>query len=404
MSAHNRFFHIRYDHGRQSLRDPAGRPFFILGVNHVDEVVGSGTGTLFQERFGGDWVAYGRQAESDLRTLGFNCCGYAAPAVLHDRIPFFQAVQVLSHALYHAPGTTGYDDVFDPAFARRLEETVQRRCAEVAGNPNLIGYFGSDLPPWDLERDRRANGRHWMDWWRGLPEGSPGQQVYRDFLRESPGRPQEEADRLFMVRIARRYMDLMTAAFRRHGGGHLLFGDRFKINDLPDELVPVLTGPVDAVSVQPGSEPVTGDEERIFPRERLAALHRLSGKPLLICDHQCSFFTEATPRTLWYQFPDQVAAGRHYRDYLAQCRATPFLFGYLRCMYVGRAMSDGCWKQGLLDPRGELHEPFVSMVATTNRRTVSKSVSVPVTNSIAWNPERVQSQTGARRSHESAHQ
>ena len=54
----------------------------------------------------------------------------------------------------------------------------------VKDNPNLIGYYWTDTPMWDLEKSSRRFGINWVDFIKNLPDQSPGKIKYLSNLNE----------------------------------------------------------------------------------------------------------------------------------------------------------------------------------------------------------------------------
>ena len=44
-------------------------------------------------------------------------------------------------------------------------------------NPNLIGYFWTDMPMWNLKKSKEKFGFNWVDYIKNLPENSAGRMV-----------------------------------------------------------------------------------------------------------------------------------------------------------------------------------------------------------------------------------
>ena len=54
-------------------------------------------------------------------------------------------------------------------------------------HPNLIGYYWTDTPQWDLKRAQETRGTDWISTIRDLPEDSFGAKRYRKFIEEEGG-------------------------------------------------------------------------------------------------------------------------------------------------------------------------------------------------------------------------
>jgi hypothetical protein len=364
-------------------------------VNHVGAFSEGDRLNLFHERYGGDWRRLCRKSVADLRSWGFNTAGYHSPAEIRESMPFMVDVYLAGISYWMAE--TAYPDVFDPAYRAGVERVIEGMCASVCSHPNLLGYYWTDTPRWDLEAARRLLRTDWVSQIRSLPAGAPGKQRWVAFLREihreHPDRcraaygvgPDEtdallardssdldlshatvaSDDRQFLRLIAREYYGIAGAANRRADPDHLVFGDRYLGGDHPVEVVEEALPWIDALSVQP--------VRLQFEAELLDRLHALSHKPILICDHQSSFYTDAYPKTMWDQSASEPEAARAYDAYLSRAFERPYLIGYHRCQYIDRfEPSWGVLKQGLLREDETPYEVLVDQVRRTNLRIVAE--------------------------------
>ncbi len=244
-------FHLGKVGGRHSFIDPQGRPFFALGVNHIS------AGMPREKR---DDEAWGKAVAQQLRSWNFNCAGYAAtPPALFNQMPFFAFINLTHCSHFLPPGQFWFDDVFDRAFQDDVRRRIRRVCAPVAGNPNLIGYYWTDTPEWDLDLARRHRGTDWVSSIRARGSQAPGKQRYVKFLRETyrddiaalnqayqmkaPSfawllthdfhgldlrKPEiRRDDDAFLGLIATELYGLAAEGFRQDGGGHLICGDLY---------------------------------------------------------------------------------------------------------------------------------------------------------------------------------
>lgn len=96
---------------------------------------------------------------------------------------------------------------------------------------------------------------------------------------------------------------------------------------------------VDAIALQPGDGyiPIHTPADS-HPAEEMEALHKLTGKPIIICDHQVSF---ATPRYLnsirpYYQRANESEAAAATAQFIHGAMACDFIPGYVRRPYIDR--------------------------------------------------------------------
>jgi hypothetical protein len=359
-------FKLEQRDGRSALVTPEGKTFVPLGINHLGVALAAdANGKKLSTDERAQRLA---QMERDLRNWGFNTVGYGAVKEMWSRFPFIAEVSLTRCGHYLPRDRFAYDDVFDPSFHAQVRAKVAALCATTRDNPNCIGYWWTDTPRWDLEIAQRFFGTNWVSTIRALPEAAPGRKRYAEFLR-GPG-PHD--DRAFLRLIARELYAVTAAAFKEHDPKRLLFGERYKLGDHPPEVLAEAAKFVDVLSIQPGPEagplPGPGREEREFDATRFDALHRVTGKPIAICDHQVSFRDPAHPVTLWHQFATQAEAADSYERFLRAAFARPYIVGYFRCQYWNQWMPAprALLKQGLRQTDGQPYAEIVKHVTDIN--------------------------------------
>jgi hypothetical protein len=307
-----------------------------------------------------------------------------------------------SHFLF--PEQFWFDDVFDPAFQADVRNRVRRLCTPLAVNPNLIGYYWTDTPEWDLDHARRHRGTDWVSSLRARGSQAAGKRRYVQFLRgtyrddlpafnrayqlAAPSfawllthdfhglaltRPEvRRDDEAFLGDIASELYRITAEAFRQDGGGHLVCGDLYLQHRHPEVVLRAAARHLDLLLLQPTEQPDgRALDPGTFDVRFFDDLHRLTGKPILIGDHQFSFRTEAYPTTMWRQFPTAADAARAHEAYCLAAAARPYLVGYMRCQY--RSVYDPdrkLLKQGLLRTDGEPYPDYPELIARTNRRVL----------------------------------
>lgn len=390
--AESRAFRIDRAGERFSVVTPAGDKLFLLGLNHVGESAPPEPAAR---------AAFLAEATSRMRAWGFNNLGYGTTDEAREALPFLAQIQLTQSSHYQEAAQFTYLDVFDPEFQRTTRETIRNYCAATAGHPKLIGYYWSDTPRWDLALARRLRGDDWVSAIRRLPGTSAGKRAYVEFLRERYGNhPARYAaayghaiasfddllvfdfrefdrthpagladDELFLGRIARELYQVIGGAFREFAPGRLIFGERYKLYDHPDVVLREAAKWIDVLSIQPGPEvgprPGPGRDETVFDGATFDRLHQLTGKPILICDHQVSFRTPGHPVTLWHQAANSGAASALVESFLLAAAAKPYVIGYQRCQYVDsfRADRGNMLKQGLVAIDGTPHPGVTANLA-----------------------------------------
>jgi len=336
--------------GRTWLIDSAGRPFFAHGVTHI--------GHGHQE----DVIAIGRA----VRELGFNAYGYGCPDKLKTDLPYLEGRNLVPMSLYRtSDGSFRYVDIFDPDEQARLEREIKRICFANRKNPNLIGYCWTDLGAWPL---KNATGKNWVDFIRGLPAEAPGQKAYRKFLKTWQGDDSNARDLAFLRIIARQYCRVHGEANRKFDPNHLIFGDRFTFQTAIPEVLEEMLPYVDAVAIQP---PFRSG----FPRKDFDRVHKLSGKPIIICDFAIRFKDGRKKIRGWKPEPSPKVAGQRYAEYLREAMATPYILGAFWCNPIDSkpgfkktGIKQGIFNRGL-KPRPELNRAIRELNQFLDQKT-----------------------------------
>ncbi len=385
-------FTLEQADGRWWLMTPDGSRFISLGLNHVSAIAREDTHEVFNRQYAGNWQKVADKAVTDLTNWGFNTTGYDCPRQMWDKLPFVAEVYLANVSYWMPQEMFSYPDVFAPAYQEHIRLKVKQVCHAARNNPNLLGYHWTDTPQWDIQKARKKRGTDWVSAIRAMDSSSPGKLRYVQFLKEryvnNPirftktygidtksfdelaandfarldiFRPQVYRDDAeFLALIARRYYSLAAQATREHDPEHLILADRYLAGDHPELVLKEALPYIDVLSLQPWRVS--------FNAELFDKLHKLTGKPILIGDHQSSFYTDAYPKTMWLQLPDEAAAAEAYARYLHDAFAKPYLIGYHRCQYIDRFDTRlGVLKQGLLREDQSPYEVLVEAVRRTNR-------------------------------------
>jgi hypothetical protein len=339
--------------GRMFLLSPGGKPFMILGLSHVGEALAKDGDPNTQQI---------SKIEKQLRAWHFNTVPHPE---MWKQFPFIVASdRMVGQAGLPAndPGSR-FEDVFDPAFKMRLRKRVAMLCGKTHNNQNCIGYWWSDLPPWDLEFARKKFGKHWVDFIRDLPDSASGKQRYTKFLSD----PGPHDDHTFLRLIARELYSETASAYHNCNPRRLLFGERYSGLKPPTEVLEEAAKFVDVISVQP--------YESTFSADQFDAIHRLTKKPILISDWNLSFQTKEYPITMWPSFPTQTAAAEAYEKYLRAAFSKAYILGYFKCQYVDKVQPSGLLKQGLIRGDGRIYEKFPSLIQHTHEQLIQQFVT-----------------------------
>lgn len=402
-SGHFRAAQIR---GRWWLISPEGRGLFVLGLNHINELKHPEDyqRTLFAQRFGHDWEQVFAEVEKHCRAWGFNSAGFQAPQEMRATMPYVLSTKFADASFWLQSLT--YVDVFAPAFALEAEAKAEAAAAEMKANPMCMAWTWTDSLCWDIQLTRKSHGTDFVSFMRELPITAPGRERYTMFLRArynqvaalnaaygtkfsswenaaqadwsklDRGKKAVLADdREFLRLIARHYYETISRPFRREHPQGLLMGDRFHLRDHPDEVLEEAAKHIDLLGIQPGDHfqasivRLTCPDETRFDAQEFDRLHRLTGKPIIIADHQCGFFDDQTPKTGgWYQYANARDAAASYERFLRDAMSRPYIVGYFRCQYLTAYRAHIMrYKQGLLRPDGTPYEDFVAHLMQINR-------------------------------------
>ena len=343
----NERFHLDHRNGRICLIEPAGTPFFSLGVNHIQNIL--------QKTDQEDEEQVCVEVHENLLTWGFNTAGYGSPRALCRRMPYFAPIYLTKNANYHGDHEFKYPDVFDPVVQEEFREIIRYEIKQQEDHPNLIGYYWTDTPQWDLKRAQETRGTDWVSTIRDLPEDSFGAKRYRKFIEDGGG-----SDEAFLRLIARELYRVIGEETRRLAPNALIFGERYLIHDHPVCVVEEALQYIDVLSIQPGGA--------IFPATYFDELYAMYQKPILLCDHQCSFPTPKYPKTMWQQMESEDAAGKAYAIYVKEAVSKPYILGYQRCQYIDVFETHiGVLKQGMLQEDQSPYKTLAAHISQANQ-------------------------------------
>jgi len=314
-----------------------GKPFVSLGVAHIANMLKS---AVFQSRYVADPHGACETVAASLRACGFNTAGYHHPVEMRGLMPFM-AEAYLAQVAYWMPRIR-YVDVFSPSYPKAVNNAIRKMVSAVKANPNLIGYYWTGTPRWDLDLARRQVNDDWVSMIRRLPAPHVGKQRYVSYLRErhaaSPsefraayGMELGDVDTMlardfsdlplnhpivhrddyeFLRLIAREYYRVAGEAMEREDRCRLVFGDRYLLDDLPTEVLEEAIPWIDVVAVQPS--------QVHFVRDAFERIYKIARKPILISGHASSFGAESC---------SDSDAARAYDDYLTAAFERPYIVG-----------------------------------------------------------------------------
>ena len=375
----------------------------MLGINHIAAVgYKISTREPFTIKYRRDWNRFWEEyLGPQLTNWHVTSFGYSGPRQLFDKLPYFATLSIAPIEKHRSqpdptkPGFYQFPDVFDPEWQKETTDRVTQFAERHRDDPFLLAYLWTDTPTWSLLETRALRGVNWVDEIRRLPANAPGRKAYAEFIslryqgrldkfREiyqlevqsldelatldlssvPVGRHQvQEDDEAFLPEIAKCYYQTAGEALRKADPNHLNFGDRYLAGDAPTTVLEAATPYIDAVAVQPGDRysrlyPPSTE----FPEAEIEHLHRVTGLPVLICDHTISYPTEDEPLTIFEQMPNEAAAVEATRQFIEASFAKPYIIGYLRCQYIDRQSGYGRGlRQGVVRTDGSTREAMVEV-------------------------------------------
>lgn len=343
-----RFFTVAQRRGRWVLIAPDGKPFFSLGLNHIDSspLRYAESDGLWEKKYANSTERWLKEAvRKDLLDWGFNSVGWTQEVVLrgqkiHRHSPSFtfEEYQWLGlpycHLLPFAE-THQWDievrhpDFFGKDFEEWCDYVARSQCARFADDDKLIGYFYTDCPLWVHTRE--------LNRWKG-PLFDP------EKLNTDEGRRE-------LTRLATRYYQVTRDAIRRYDKNHLILGDRYEANaKLPLEVVEAAKPFVDVLSFQDFKDPV----------KHLAEWHKLTGKPVLWADGAKNIPVKAADTGASYDRND----GQWYADVLKSLRDNAGCVGAHLC---GAYLRNHARNRGLRDEQERPDQENLAIIAKANR-------------------------------------
>lgn len=384
------WFHIEKFGNRFLFVTPEGNGFFCLGFNHL----GKNEKLLI---------------EKQLRDSGFNMAGYNPPAWIADSdLPYDVMINPEPITKHHP--VFKFPDVFDPLWQGEAVEKIRSICEQHRERKNLIGYILTDTPTWNLFTTRGLRGTDWVTEIRRMSYNSPGKKHYIEFLNDRYlnrasefksaylcdlnkinesddnsisnlplGNPKiMQDDQVFLGIIAGQYYQTFIGAIRKYDPNHLVFGDNYLIGDHPVEVVDAAKGLIDAVSVQPGDSytPLCPPSD-VFPVKELDWLHRQTGKPILISDHQISFPTPDQPLTSWTQLPSEKEAAEATEKFIRESFGKGYILGYQHCQHTDSTAEYRGTKRGLYRQDGTPYKVMLEAHRKANSFVINSLSSFP---------------------------
>jgi hypothetical protein len=262
------------------------------------------TWNLFR-RFGEDWMD--RWIDTTFRRMeawGLNTVANWSDPQLWDagRKPYAIPLQSWIEGTHYL----GLPDVYAEEWEQVVDERAREQCAPRRDDPWLLGYFLANEPPFPQKELQTVD----------LILGGPDTATKRELERWLAEGDTEERRKDFVDQAFDRYVQVTSAAVKKHDPNHLNLGMRGGGQPTEAEIVAARAFDVYSVNIY----------RYEVPAERVQEIARLTGKPIVIGE----FHFGAPGRGLeagLVEVRDQEQRGVAYRYYVEQAFSMPELIG-----------------------------------------------------------------------------
>jgi len=346
------FFSLKRIKDRWWLMDSGERPFWSIGINHVDAATlrYEDSGNVWETLYHNDMELWLKAVKQDLIQWGFNTLGWNQEVVTindqnhrHSRSFTFEEYQWLDMPYCHLlpfieshqwEVETRLPDIRSKGFEEWCDYVARDQCARMKDDPDLIGYFFTDCPTWTHSNEQTA--------WKA-PIFDP------DLLKGESGRKE-------LFNLATVYYRVIHRSIRRYDQNHLILGDRYEANALlPREVVQAALPYVDVLSFQ-----CFGGADRVG--EKLGFWASETDRPILLADSA----VWAAPHTPGWPPKEQ----RHqdpegYEKIIDVLKGIPQCIGFHLC---GAYLQNKVRNFGLRNYKNQVDHPSTSGISEINNR------------------------------------
>jgi hypothetical protein len=247
----------------------------------------------------------------------------------------------------------GLPDVFSDTFAKEADERARRQCAPRRDDPWLLGWFPANEPPFPQKELQTVE----------LVLAGPPTATRQALQRWLAASDTEARRKEFVAEAFRRYVDVTSAAVRRHDPNHLNLGMRGGGRPTEAEVRAARAFDVYSVNVY--------DIE--VPAARVREIAELTGKPILIGEFHFGTPGRGMAASL-VQVRDRAERGRAYRYYVENALAMPELVGTHWFQWADQPSTgrfDGeSYNVGLVDVTDRPYPDLVRVLTETHRRAL----------------------------------
>lgn len=233
-STQARFYSLEKIDGRWWLIDPKGRPFFSIGLNHIDpaSLRYPENKHIWEQKYENSMEKWLNKAvRPDLQSWGFNTVGWNREMVTrgltnhrHSRAFTYEEYQWLDMPYCHQlpfgefhqwEAETRNPDFFSSDFVEWCDYVAREHCVPLANDTKLIGYFYIDCPTWVHTRAENH--------WKG--------PLF------DPKKLESETGQQELFAMATQYYKVTQEAIKRYDPNHLILGDRYEANEPLPEII-----------------------------------------------------------------------------------------------------------------------------------------------------------------------
>jgi len=344
------FFTVGQREGRWWFITPEGRPFFSIGLNHIDSAAlrYRENAHIWWDKYANSMEKWLEQVRRDLLEWGFNTVGWVQEVVTrndqnhrHSRNFTFEEYQWLNMPYCHMLPFVDFHqweietrnpDINSRGFEEWCDYVARADCSRFAEDPKLIGYFYSDCPTWVHIRELNA--------WKG--------PLF------DPWRLNSQAGRKELLQLSSRYYRITHDAIRRYDKNHLILGDLYEARaPLPDEVIRAAMPYVDVLSFQcfSGAQIVN---------DKLGYWADFSNKPVLLADSAARTKPRSSGGSL---HPNQHQNPKAYGDVMRMLQRIPECVGFHLC---GAYVCNRVRRYGLRDEQDRIDAEAVKAIARIN--------------------------------------
>jgi hypothetical protein len=372
------YFRLEEKNGKSFFVNPNGNPYLALSVTHFF--------------WGNTENIPGREIVNSLKSWNYNAAGYDVEEDMKPLIPFLWDIFVIGptktfHQRLYTPNKMENRmwDIFDPRVVAINDSIIKADCALHKDNPNLIGYYLIDCPIWYIKNGRKVSEMDYASFIKQLPASAPGKKAYVKFLKKkysniealnnsyrttfksfseimtfpfkdlsAEGSNEYRDDHEFLGVIAGQYYSTVCRSVRRYDTNHLILGDKYTMpNQSEENVLRAAAKYVDVISTEAFGRDFDGSTGK-----NLSEIHRITGKPIMICDHDSR--DEKMRGADLRSFHHERAVGTG--EFISEALATGYIIGCAKCQYFD-CFSD---PKGIVNQDNTPRSQYVDVISQKN--------------------------------------